>query len=92
VTGFVSGILVLIPHLGPPSHIELKETRMTLEELCRGLNGRDFPHADQQRFADALNNALQPVALARAPQRPAREILSHPQHLQWTCRLHNTRP
>jgi len=59
VTEFTSRIAVLIPHMGPPSHIELEETRMTLEELCRGLNGRDFPHADQQRFVDALNNALQ---------------------------------
>ena len=59
MTEFTSRIAVLIPHMGPPSHIELEETRMTLEELCRGLNGRDFPHADQQRFVDALNNALQ---------------------------------
>ena len=59
VTEFTSRIAVLIPHMGPPSHIELEETRMTLEELCRGLNGRDFPHADQQRFVDALNDASQ---------------------------------
>jgi len=57
VTEFTSNILVLIPHLGKPSHMDLEEMRMTLEELCRELNGRDFSHADQQRFVDVLSEA-----------------------------------
>jgi hypothetical protein len=61
VTEFLSHILAHIERSeGPeqPSPLDLEETRMTLEELCRGLNGRDFLHADQQRLVDALNNAL----------------------------------
>jgi len=57
VTEFTSNILVVIPHLGKPSHMDLEELRMTLEELCRELNGRDFSHADQQRLVDVLSEA-----------------------------------
>lgn len=56
VTEFTSRILVLIPQLDKPSHIDLQETRMTLEGLCRGLNGQDFPSDDQERLADVLND------------------------------------
>jgi len=58
VTEFTSKILTLIPHLGKPSYMDLEETKMTLEELCQGLNGRDFSHADQQRLVDILGEAL----------------------------------
>ena len=37
--------------------MDLEELRMTLEELCRELNGRDFSHADQQRLVDVLSEA-----------------------------------
>jgi hypothetical protein len=37
--------------------MDLEEMRMTLEELCRELNGRDFSQADQQRFTDVLSEA-----------------------------------
>jgi hypothetical protein len=57
VTEFTSSILVLVPHLGQPSHRDLEETKMTLEELCRGLNGRTFPHDEQQRLVDILSAA-----------------------------------
>lgn len=57
VTEFTSNILVVIPHLGNPSHMDLEELRMTLEALCRELNGRDFSHADQQRLVDDLSKA-----------------------------------
>jgi hypothetical protein len=57
VTEFTSNVLGLIPHLGKPSYMDLEETKMTLEELCRGLNGRDFPRADQQRLVDVLGEA-----------------------------------
>ena len=56
VTEFTSNILVLIPHLGKPSHVDLEEIKMTLE-VCRELNDRDFSHADQQRFIDVLSEA-----------------------------------
>ena len=56
VTGFTSRILVLIPQLDKPSHIDLQETRMTLERLCHGLNGQEFPSDDQQRLANVLND------------------------------------
>lgn len=56
VAEFTSKILVLIPQLGKPSHVELEETKMTLEELCRELSGREFSHADQQRLVEALND------------------------------------
>jgi len=57
VTEFTSKVLILIPHLGKPSYMDLEETKMTLEELCHGLNGRDFPRADQQRLIDVLGEA-----------------------------------
>jgi hypothetical protein len=57
VTEFTSNILVVIPHLGKPPHMDLEEMRMTLEELCRESNGRDFSHADQRRFTDLLSEA-----------------------------------
>ena len=57
VTEFTSKILMLIPHLGKPSYMDLEETEMTLEELCHGLNGRDFSHADQQRLVGVLSEA-----------------------------------
>jgi hypothetical protein len=58
VTEFTSRMLVLIPQLDRPSHRDQQEVGLTLEGLCRGLNGRDFPSNDQQRLADVLNDVL----------------------------------
>ena len=57
VTEFKSKILTLVTHLGKSSYMDLEETMMTLEELCHGLNGRDFSHADQQRLVGILSEA-----------------------------------
>jgi hypothetical protein len=54
VTEYTSNILVLIPNLDNPSHMDLEETRMTLEELCRELNGRDFSDAEQEHLFRVL--------------------------------------
>ena len=66
VTKFTSNFLELIPQLGKPSHMDLEETTMTLEEICRELNGREFSHDDQQRLVDVLND----VALAHTQLAP----------------------
>jgi hypothetical protein len=66
VTEFTSRILVLIPQLDKPSHMDLQETRMTIEGLCLGLNGVNFPPEDKQRLAGVLNSvppAPDPVQL-----------------------------
>ena len=70
VTEFTSNILGLIPQLGKPSHTELEETKLTLEELCRELSGREFSHADQQRLVDVLND----VSLAHTQLVPEGEV------------------
>ena len=57
VAEFTSKILTLIPHLGKPPYMGLEQTKMTLGELCHGLNGRDFAHVDQQRLVDILGEA-----------------------------------
>jgi len=59
VTEFLSHIPAHIKHSEQPSHSDLEETRMTLDELCRNLKGREFPHADQQDFVNALNDVSQ---------------------------------
>jgi len=56
VTDFTSDILLLIPQLGKPSRMDLEETTITIEELCRELSGREFPHADQQRLVNVLHD------------------------------------
>ena len=67
VTEFTSRILALVPQLDKPSHMDLQETRMTLEGLCLGLNGENLPPEDKQRLAGVLNSvppAPDPVQLA----------------------------
>jgi len=59
VTDFTSKLLSLIPQLGKPSHVDIREIEMTLEELCRELSGREFPDADQQRLFNALQDVSQ---------------------------------
>ena len=56
VTEYTSGFLVLIPHLGQPSQMDLEETKMTFEELCRELQGH-FSPADQERLSEALRHS-----------------------------------
>jgi hypothetical protein len=55
VTDYISDILELIPSSGKPSHMDLKETKMTLKALCRELNGRDLSHADQEHLSNILH-------------------------------------
>jgi hypothetical protein len=50
----MSRILELIPQLDKPSHLDLQETKMTLEGPCCELNGQDFPSNEQQRLANVL--------------------------------------
>jgi hypothetical protein len=57
VTEFISSMLALVPRLERPSHRALEETRITLQELCRELNGRNFSPAAQGRFVDVLSRA-----------------------------------
>ena len=65
VTEFLWHIPAHIKRPEQPSHIDLEETRMTLDELCRNLKGREFPHADQQDFVNALNDVSQAQAQAQ---------------------------
>jgi hypothetical protein len=57
VSEFTRNILFLIQQLGKPSHMDLEETKLTLDALCGKLSGRGFPDADQRRLFDALNEA-----------------------------------
>jgi hypothetical protein len=57
VTEYTSGILDLIPHLEKPSHMDLEETEMTFEALCREPQGRKFSLDVQKRLADVLSQA-----------------------------------
>jgi hypothetical protein len=89
VTDFTSNILLLIPQLRKPSHMDLEETRMTLDALCGDLSGREFPHADQQRLVDVLHDVLhahahlasENAASTRKGKRPAPN-LSNVEHRQ----------
>jgi hypothetical protein len=65
VTEFTSRMLVLIPQLDRPSNRDQQEIGLTLEGLSHGLNGRDFPSADQQRIADVFNDVLNAHAHAQ---------------------------
>jgi hypothetical protein len=57
VTDDILNILDLIPSLGKPSPMDLKETKMTLEALCREMNGRDLSDADQEHLSNILHQA-----------------------------------
>ena len=59
VTEFMSHIPAHIKRPEQPSPLDLEETRMTLNELCRNLKGREFPHTDQQDFVNALSDVSQ---------------------------------
>jgi len=56
-TEYTLRILGLIPHLEKPSQMDLEETRMTFEALCREPQGRNFSFFDQKRLSDALSQA-----------------------------------
>lgn len=53
-TEFITDVLPLIPHLTDPSHEDLDVAKKTLDELCRGLNGRKFTDITQQKFVEVL--------------------------------------
>jgi hypothetical protein len=54
VTEFMSSILVLLSRSWHPTRQDIEDIKLTLEELCRDLNGRDFSLASQERFVDML--------------------------------------
>jgi hypothetical protein len=56
VTQFMSSMLALIPLLEHPSRGDLEDIKLTLQELCREMNGRKFSLAAQQRFVDVLSH------------------------------------
>jgi hypothetical protein len=64
VSEFTRNILLLIPQLGKPSHMDLEETKLTLDALCGELSGREFPDADQKSLVEALDHVSQAHALA----------------------------
>jgi len=78
VTEFTSRMLVLIPQLDRPSHRDQQEIGMTLEGLCHGLNGRDFPSDDQERLADVFNGILHAHAHAQLGSGNGESTGGHP--------------
>ncbi|KAI9508981.1 hypothetical protein F5148DRAFT_1191240 [Russula earlei] len=67
VTEFLLGVLVLMEKSWKPSHEDLEEFKWTLEQLCRGLNGREYSDAAQERFAGVLGDVwdvIPPVSLS----------------------------
>ena len=54
VTEFITDVLPLIPHLTDPSHEDLNVAKKTLDQLCRGLDGRKFTDITQKKFVEVL--------------------------------------
>jgi hypothetical protein len=54
VTEFMSNILALLRREWHSTRQDIEDIKWTLEELCRGLNGRDFSLATQEHFVDVL--------------------------------------
>jgi hypothetical protein len=54
VTEFTSSILKLLSQEWHPSRHNIEHIKLTFRELCRGLNGRDFSSASQERFVRVL--------------------------------------
>jgi hypothetical protein len=54
VTEFTSNILELLKSSWKPSREEIGDIKSVFEELCRGLRGRDFSPATQERFVNVL--------------------------------------
>jgi len=57
VTEFTSSVLgLLLRRSWHPTRQEIEDVKSTFEDLCRGLNGRDFSPATQERFVDVLSD------------------------------------
>jgi hypothetical protein len=57
VTEFTSSILDLTRRPWQPTRQDIMEMKLAYEELCRGLNGRDFSPSIQERFVEVYNDA-----------------------------------
>ena len=55
VTEFTSSILELIRRPWQPTRQDIADLKLAYEELCRGLNGRDFSPSSQERFVEVFN-------------------------------------
>jgi len=56
VTEFTSNILELLKRSWHPSPQDIEDIKSVFKELSRGLNGRDFSPATQERFANVLSD------------------------------------
>jgi hypothetical protein len=66
VTEFTSRILGLLSRSWDPSLHDIEDIKLTFQELCRGLNGRDFSLATQEHFVKVFCDTWQ-AHLASAP-------------------------
>jgi hypothetical protein len=55
VTAFTSNILELLKGSWHPSREEIEDIKSIFDELCGGLNARDFSPATQERFVNVLS-------------------------------------
>jgi uncharacterized protein DUF6535 len=56
VTEFTSNILNLLKRSWHPSPRDIEDIKSVFKELSRGLNGRDFSPATQERFVDVVSD------------------------------------
>ncbi len=54
VTEFISSIIALHKRSWHPTRQDVEDIKWTIEELCRGLNGREFLPSTQERFVDDM--------------------------------------
>jgi hypothetical protein len=54
VTEFTSNILKLLKGSWQPDRDEIDDIKSVFDELCRGLNARDFSPATQERFVNVV--------------------------------------
>ena len=52
---FTSSILELLKRSWHPSHEDIDDIKSVFKEICRGLQGRDFSPATQERFVNVLS-------------------------------------
>jgi len=55
VTEFTSNVLELIGRPWQPTRQDIVDMKLAYQELCRGLNGRDFSPSSQERFVEVFN-------------------------------------
>jgi len=55
VTEFTSRLLELLEGSWHPSRQDIEDIKSVFDELCRGLNGREFSPATQERFVNVLS-------------------------------------